>query len=211
MQLNNENSNQIFFLKAKKLLNEASIAYIRALILYLWYKENTSNVNHSDWHGMIEALQHCFELSLKAMWYSVGLNYPLNHNPANDIEEMKRRLFMILPVLRNNELFGDWEKWVKTKGKDMEKVHNVSIYGDEKTGKTASESFTEKDVIETFDEANLVYEMAYQQLLSIGKRLNLLTEKEEEELHLRLQNIELIKKQGLSNKFDDFVRSKFTR
>ena len=97
---------------------------------------------------------------------------------------------------------------MSAKGVDMEKIHSNSIYGDEKTGKFASEIFTEKDVIKTFDDADLVYNIANQQILSIGKRLNFLTRKEEEEFTM-LNGIEQIKKLGFSEKFNDFVKSKF--
>jgi len=71
------------YLRSRKLLKEAEIARERAVLIHLCSK---LGVGYCDWHGAVEAFQHCFELSLKSLWLMLGLPYPHDHNPAQDVD-----------------------------------------------------------------------------------------------------------------------------
>ena len=97
------------YLRSRKLLKEAEIARERAVLIHLCSK---LGVGYCDWHGAVEAFQHCFELSLKSLWLMLGLPYPHDHNPAQDVDDVKKRLFLVFPHLENDPRFAEFESWV---------------------------------------------------------------------------------------------------
>ena len=166
------------YLKSKKLLREANIARKRA-----WLIANFSVLNlNNDFHGAIEAAQHCFELSLKALWILYGFEYPRDHNPAKDLDNLLERMFTVFPELKDYPIFEKWITWVKAKGPFIKKLHESSIYGDEKKMIYASDLFSEEKMFEFLDDAELSYQMSLKPIRIIGDRLELLTEKEKKEL-----------------------------
>jgi HEPN domain-containing protein len=177
------------YLKSKKLIKEAEVARERAVLIHICSKLETG---YTDWHGAVESSQHCFELSLKALWLMLGLDYPCKHNPAEDLNLVKERLFRLFPHLENNPLFQDFEKWVMKKGEYMARLHLTSFYGDEK-GKCASEIFTEEDAFRTWEDAEMAYKFALTPIALTGQKLGLLTEEEKEHLETISKLIEKLR------------------
>jgi HEPN domain-containing protein len=165
------------YLKSKKLIQEARIARNRSMLIQICSVLG----NYPDWHGAVEASQHCFELSLKSLWLMLGFNYPHNHNPAKDLDQVKERLFMLFPHLENEPLFKSFETWVKKRGEYMAKLHGTSFYGDEK-GNYASELFTEEDASRIWEDAEMCYKFALLPIELSGAKMGLLTEEEKKNL-----------------------------
>jgi len=192
------------FVKGRKLITEAEIALKRAWLIIL-----ANNVlGYNDRHGAVEALQHSFELSLKALWLVVGLPYPPYHDPTGDFEKVKGRILEALPHLKEQPGLENWEKWVKANGKNSRKLHSTSIYGDEK-GKMASELFTEEDVFNVWCGATMCYEMALLPIVLVGQELNLLSSEDKEYLEQRLRWVDKIKELGYNQIMDESVRNLF--
>jgi hypothetical protein len=171
------------YVRSKKLLNEAGIALQRAFYLHIF----NSLLNLCDWHGVTEALQHSFELSLKSLWMMVGLDYPLNHNPINDFKKVKKRAFTVFPHLKTEKYFGDWEIWLNKKGRCMAKLHETTIYGDENEGLTASELFDEEKAFVLWKDTQLTFKMVLTPIRIIGYRLSLLTKEEKKDFESFLE------------------------
>ena len=166
------------YMKSRELINEAIIARNRAYIIYI-----VSNLLHyNDIHGFIEALQHCLELYLKALWVLVGLKYPHDHNPAKDIEVINTRLIEVMPWLNNEPFYKEWEQWIKEKSKYYSSLHHKTIYGDEKTGIVASKYFTKEDGSKINRDVHFVISFLSGAFLQIGALLETLSEKEREKL-----------------------------
>jgi hypothetical protein len=178
------------YLRSRKLLKEAEIARERAVLIHLCSK---LGAGYCDWHGAVEAFQHCFELSLKSLWLMLGLPYPHDHNPAQDVDDVKKRLFLVFPHLENDPRFAEFESWVGRKGKFMAALHQTSFYGDDDQ-KAASDMFNEEDVFKIGSDAELCYRFVYVPLLDVGKRLGLLTEDEAKERETLLNVVEELRK-----------------
>lgn len=178
------------YLRSKKLIQEARIARERAMIIHLCSKLETGYV---DWQGAVEASQHCFELSLKSLWLMLGLTYHHTHNPAEDFDEVKERLFKLFPNVEDEPLFKDFDRWIRKRGKYMAKLHNTAFYGDEK-GNCASELFTEEDVFKIWEDADLSYAFALLPIRLLGSKLGLLAEEEKRELDSTTRIVQELKK-----------------
>jgi HEPN domain-containing protein len=178
------------YLRSKKLIKEAGVARIRAVIIHLCSKLETGYV---DWQGAVEACQHCFELSLKSLWLMLGLTYRYTHNPAEDFDKVKERLFELFPYVEDQPLFKDFDRWIRERGEYMAKLHQTSIYGDQK-GNYASELFTEEDVFKIWDDAALSYSFVLLPIKLLGLKLGLLTEEEKRELDSTTRIVQELKK-----------------
>jgi HEPN domain-containing protein len=178
------------YLRSKKLIIEAGVARERAMILHLCSKLGTGYV---DWQGAVEASQHCFELSLKSLWLMLGLTYHHTHNPANDFDEVKERLFKLFPNVEDEPLFKDFDRWIRKRGEYMAKLHETSVYGDQK-GNCASELFTEEDVFKIWEDASLSHAFALLPIRLMGAKLGLLTEEEKTELDSTTRIVQELKK-----------------
>jgi HEPN domain-containing protein len=177
------------YLRSKKLIKEACIARYRSMFIQIWSGLGI----YPDWHGAVEASQHCFELSLKSLWLMLGLTYRLIHNPAEDLDQVKERLFMLFPHLENDLLFKSFETWVKKRGEYMAKLHETSFYGDEK-GNCASELFTEEDASTICGDAEMCYSFVLLPIKLLGSKLGLLTEEEKRELDSTTRIVQELKK-----------------
>jgi HEPN domain-containing protein len=114
--------------EAEKLCSEAYMAYFRS--------QKLSSV--SDYNGAIEAAQHCIELSVKALFKLVGLEYPQKHDPSTKLEEVMERLDGLEDY---NKVSIARAKWIS---KMWEWAHSTSIYGS--LNVPASKLFKERDV-----------------------------------------------------------------
>lgn len=164
-------SKEKYFL-AKELYQEATICRNRSFILSL---------NPSDNHGIIEALQHCFELCVKSLWLVVGLEYPTTHDAGKNIQKVSKRLKLILPKF-NFQIWDDYlENWIILQSDYMNKLHHLTIYGDEKRGISASKLFSEAEKSEMFRNVAALFSFVGGPLQWIGAGLGLLTESEKTE------------------------------
>jgi len=121
--------------EAENLCSEAFKMYLRS-----------TSLGKTDYNGAIEAAQHCIELSVKALYKIVGLEYPKKHDPATQLEDVIKRLnglhyTQIVSIAR--------AKWIS---KMWEWAHSTSIYGTLKV--PASKLFKLKDVQTAFDYAS---------------------------------------------------------
>ncbi len=73
------------------------------------------------------------------------------------------------------------------------RLHSTSIFGDEKTGKMASELFTEDDVLNIQCGATMCYQIAILPMLLIGWEMNLLSDEDEVYFQEKLSLVNRIK------------------
>jgi len=181
------------YFKSKELYDEALIAWKRAFGILIW----STKRNYSDFHGSIEALQHCIELCLKSIWILFGLIYPKNHDPTQDLENINAKLYEIFPYLNKEPIFIKWNNWIKEKGRFYANIHFTTIYGDENKGLVASKLFTENDMNKIFKDAGFILEFSRGFFDRVGKRLDLLTEEELNRLESEHKIISYIKEHDL--------------
>lgn len=175
-------SKEKYFL-AKELYQEATICRNRSFVLIL---------NPSDNHGIIEALQHCFELCVKSLWLVVGLEYPNTHDAGKNIQKVSTRLKLILPKL-DYELWDDYlENWIIMQSDYMNKLHHLTIYGDEKRGISASKLFSDVEKSEIIRNVAALYSFIGGPFQWIGAELGLLTENEKTAYNEFTENIRTI-------------------
>ena len=175
-------SKEKYFL-AKELYQEATICRNRSFVLIL---------NPSDNHGIIEALQHCFELCVKSLWLVVGLEYPNTHDAGKNIQKVSTRLKLILPKL-DYELWDDYLKnWIIMQSDYMNKLHHLTIYGDEKRGISASKLFSDAEKSEIIRNVAALYSFIGGPIQWIGAELGLLTENEKTAYNEFTENIRTI-------------------
>lgn len=161
-------SKEKYFL-AKELYQEASICWSRSFVILN---------NPSDKHGVIEALQHCFELCVKSLWLVVGLEYPNTHDAGKNIKKVSKRLKLILPKL-NYKIWDEYlENWIILQSDYMNKLHHLTIYGDEERGISASKLFSDEEKSEIIRNVSALFTFVGGPLQWIGAGLGLLTESE---------------------------------
>jgi len=97
------------------------------------YRSFKIRENPFDIHGAIEALQHCFELSCKSLYIMLDLQYPRDHDAAKNLDEVRIKLFQAIPGIKQDK-WPSLESWIKENSKYLKKIHETSIYGDEKKG-----------------------------------------------------------------------------
>ena len=187
------------YIQAKELYKEASICYIRSYYILL---------NPSDYHGVIESMQHCFELSLKSLWLVVGLTYPSTHDAGKKIEKITNRYNKILPNL-DFELWAKIEEWIRTKSEYMADLHHKTIYGDEDNNIPASKLFSEKEMRDIIRNVSMFHTFIKGPIQWIGNALNLLTDEERLDLERKVQQANLIlsnpqKFKEIRKKIDEF-------
>ena len=117
--------NRESFEKGKGWFYESQICLYRSFIII--------QENPYDIHGAIEALQHCFELSCKSLYLMLDLPYPKFHDAAKDIDEVGIKLFQAIPDAKQ-ENWPSIKSWIKKSSKNLEKIHETSMYGDENKG-----------------------------------------------------------------------------
>jgi len=157
------------YVLAKELYQEAAICRNRSFVLIL---------NPSDFHGIIEALQHCFELCVKSLWLVVGLDYPNTHDAGKNIEKVSTRLKLVLPNLNYDIWDGYIKKWIRSQSDYMNSLHHLTIYGDEKRGIPASKLFSEEELSEIIRIVSALFSFVSGPLQWVGSELGLLTESE---------------------------------
>lgn len=108
--------------ESQRWVKEATRCLVRAVILKRYFPK--------DYSGAIEALQHSFELASKSWYILVGVEYPRNHNPAKNIDEVSRRIHALYPIFYDEMLIGFIE-WMKNYSAYLGKLHERVLYGDE--------------------------------------------------------------------------------
>ncbi len=161
------------FEKARVWFIEAAICRIRASIIL---KESSKNELY-DFHGTLEALQHCYELCVKVLFLITGFPEPKNHEPAKSIEKVIRRFYHIFPDWESKEEVSKFFDWIKINDEAMAKLHETTIYGVNST--PASKLFNLKKVFEIFEKVNFLYSFLKGPFLYIGIQLNLLNDDEQ--------------------------------
>ena len=184
------------FSESKEYLKEAQVALIRAFAIYSASKLFTYNDNH----GTVEALQHCFELSIKSMWRLVGLDIPRNHDPTDDLDNVATRLQSVFPHLKENTTWELWKDWVQRKSGKMKKYHIEAIYGDEVKGVSASKLYSDGIIRILFKVVGFVHTFINQQLNEIANKIGIFDDKEKNELEARIRTFQKLWK---DNKFDN--------
>ena len=160
------------YLKGKQLLQEAKLCVNRGLVL---------SMLPEDIHGCIEAFQHAFELSLKALYQLHGLSFPESHNAAKSIHKISKRM-KELPILMDYPVWEKREKWIIEKSEYMAKLHHLTIYGDEDRDIPASQLFTQEEKGKIITDVGMLFTFVRHPMLLIGYDLDLLSGEEENEL-----------------------------
>jgi len=187
------------YIQAKELYKEASICYRRSYFILL---------NPLDHHGVIESMQHCFELSLKSLWLVVGLTYPNIHDAGKKIEKITNRYRKILPNV-DFELWAKIEEWVRTKSEYIADLHHKTIYGDEDRNIPASKLFSEEEMLNIIHNVSVFHTFIKGPIQLIGNALNLLTDEERLDLERKVQQTKLMlsnpqKFKEIRKKVDEF-------
>ena len=139
--------------------------------------------NPYDIHGAIEALQHCFELSCKSLYLMLDLPYPKFHDAAKDIDEVGMKLFQAIPDAKQ-ENWPSIKSWIKKSSKNLEKIHETSMYGDENKGILASKLFTKEDLGDIMKNVSAFWSFVYHTLAQLGNKYNALTQEEYDDYEL---------------------------
>lgn len=147
---------------------ESKICLYRALMLspYPW-----------DNHGKVEALQHCFELSIKSLYLMLGLKYPRDHDAAKNLDKVTELLFEEIPWT-DQEKWPPLEAWIKRNSRDMKKLHISSMYGDDKMGVLASKLFTDEQVSELMVNVSAIWSFVYHTMMIVGHQNGLVNQNE---------------------------------
>lgn len=153
--------------KSQQWVKEATRCLVRAVILKRYFP--------NDYSGAIEALQHSFELACKSWYLLVGVEYPRNHNPANNIDEVSKRIHASYPVI-DDEFLEGFIQWMKDNSVYLGKLHEIVMYGDEKRNVPASEFFTKEEVSDLTIKISAFWSFTYIQLTYIGQYFGYLTE-----------------------------------
>ncbi len=160
------------YLIGKQLLDEAAICVRRGLLL---------SALSNDIHGCIEAFQHAFELSWKALFQIHGLPFPKLHYSSESIHKLTKRM-KELPYIINWSEWERLEKWINEKSDYMEKLHHLTIYGDTFRNIPASELFTQAEKGEIIQDVGMLFTFVRHPMLEIGKDLGLLSDSEIHEM-----------------------------
>jgi len=161
--------NRESFEKGKDWLFESQICLNRSFILI--------QGNPNDIHGIIEALQHCFELSCKSLYLMLDLPYPRDHDAAKNLDKVRKKLFETLPTAKQDH-WPPLESWIKEKSKYMKKIHETSIYGDEEQGILASKLFSGEELGDIIRNVSILWSFVYHTLAVLGVQYNALTPEE---------------------------------
>ena len=160
------------YLIGKQLLDEAAICVQRGLLL---------SMLPNDIHGCIEAFQHAFELSWKALFQIHGLSFPELHYTSESIHKLTKRM-KELPYIVDYSEWERLEKWINEKSDYMEKLHHLTIYGDKARDIPASKLFTQEEKGKIIQDVGLLYAFVRHPMLLIGEDLGLLNDEEKKEL-----------------------------
>lgn len=170
------------YFQGKELFNEATICRLRATNLIPY---------NYDIHGVIEALQHCFELSLKAIWLVYGLTYPNIHDAAKNIDKVTVRMKLLFPH-RDYASWGIISNWIKEQSSYMAELHHRTIYGDVDKGVPASKLFSLEETQKIYQTVTAFHAFVKGSILFVGEGLNLLTPDEERYLRdFRKESLEI--------------------
>ena len=180
-----------------------------------WFHESTICRNRFFWillnpndiHGAVEALQHCFELSCKSLYLMLDLPYPRDHDAAKNIEQVSEKLFLALPGA-NQEEWPSLESWIKKNSKNLKKMHETSIYGDEEKGILASKLFSKDELEELTVTVSAIWSFVYHTLYSLGVKNNSLTPEEVKEYEKFLES-SLLTKINESEKIKEYIEKIF--
>ena len=151
----------------------------------LWFRESTRCISravilktHSptDFNGIIEALQHCFELACKSWYFLIGSNYPKNHDAAKYIDKVSKHIHSQYPIFDYKKMERFLE-WMKENSSYLAKLHQMVIYGDEDRNVLASDLFTSEDVRSLTIKVSGFWAFTQIQLVFIGRHLGYMTEK----------------------------------
>lgn len=164
-------------------------------------------LNPNDIHGAIEALQHCFELSCKSLYLMLDLPYPRDHDAAKNIEQVSEKLFLAIPGA-NQEEWPSLESWIKKNSKNLKKMHETSIYGDEEKGILASKLFSKDELGELTVTVSALWSFVYHTLFILGVENNLLTPEEVKEYEKFLES-SLLAKKNESEKMKEYLKKIF--
>ncbi len=147
------------------------------------YRSVIIRENPNDIHGAIEALQHCFELSCKSLYIMLDLPYPRDHDAAKNLDKVRIKLFQAIPKTDQDQ-WPPLESWIKGNSKYMKKIHETSIYGDEKQGILASKLFSIEDLGELMQMVSTLWGFIYHTLAILGIQNSALTPKQQAEYKL---------------------------
>lgn len=134
----------------------------------------------TDVHGIIQALQHCYEFCVKTLFLLAGYSPPENHKPAETLDKVQQRFYSIFPDFHEKEEFGKTFDWIKRNDVYMCELHETTVYG--KGEVPASKSFLEVDIGGLFKKVAFLYAFLGGPLLWIGQELGYLTKDEQEQL-----------------------------
>jgi len=105
-------------------------------------------------HRAVRLGQESYELSLKAMLRSIGVEYPKEHEVSDALKENSARF---------PEWFQSYTAYLEEGSVWLAEKRGPSMYGDEISGKPASQLFTAADSKKALEYAN--------EAVRIGKRL----------------------------------------
>jgi len=164
------------FEQARQWYHEAGIFGDRAHFLLF----ATALSQFTDIHGIIQALQHCYEFCVKTLFLLTGYLPPGNHKPAKTLDKVQQRFIRIFPDFSEKEEFEKVFAWIKRNDDYMCEIHETAVYGKGKV--PASMLFTDMDVGELFKKVAFLYSFLGGPLLWIGHELGYLTKEEQERL-----------------------------
>lgn len=150
------------------------------------YRSFKIRENPYDIHGAIEALQHCFELSCKSLYIMLDLPYPRDHDAAKNLDKVRKKLFQAIPETDQDQ-WPPLESWIKENSKNMKKIHETSIYGDEEKGKLASKLFSIDDLDELTQIVSTLWGFTYHTLAILGIQNSALTPEQQADYKLYLE------------------------
>lgn len=150
------------------------------------YRSFKIRENPYDIHGAIEALQHCFELSCKSLYIMLDLPYPRDHDAAKNLDKVRKKLFQAIPETDQDQ-WPPLESWIKENSKNMKKIHETSIYGDEEKGKLASKLFSIDDLDEITQIVSTLWGFTYHTLAILGIQNSALTPEQQADYKLYLE------------------------
>lgn len=188
--------NRESFKKGKDWFFESRICLYRSFIII--------HNNPYDIHGAIEALQHCFELSCKSLYIMLDHPYPWDHDAAIDIDELENKLFQAIPDAKQ-ENWPPIKSWIKKNSKNLKKIHETSIYGDEKKGIVASKLFSKEDISDLMIDVSAFWSFAYHTLAQLGFKYDALTKEEYSDYEVYL------KFSANVNKLDSFQKWRYLK
>ena len=116
----------------------------------------------------------------------LDLPYPRDHDAAKNLDKVRKKLFQAIPETDQDQ-WPPLESWIKENSKNMKKIHETSIYGDEEKGKLASKLFSIDDLDELTQIVSTLWGFTYHTLAILGIQNSALTPEQQADYKLYLE------------------------